>query len=517
MAAWKQLDVRKLFILSHRWMGIAGGLLFVAWFISGIVFIYWTMPVFGNEERLRHSPPIDLSTARVEPMDAARNANIKPNRLRVGMYYDGRPIYRFQGNSIFYADTGELVGGRNPDQALTLVRQLEPSHADSVRYDQLLESVDLWTAGGPLTQLPLDKIKVGDPADTHYYISQKTGEPVMKTDRQSRFWGFLGPVLHQWYFTPLRRNAKLWDRLILWPSITGSLLCLSGLMAGVWQYSIRARYRKQGQPAHSPYSNWLWWHHYAGLIFGLVSLTWIFSGGLAFNSYGIGSNTNPTDQQRQAATGGPTKFHQVTLHNLRAAAETIRASFAPKELDILQFRGDLYVLAADGPADRPLIGLTERERKPSSTQYEMVWLAHPERGTFPKFDDGIMMDIAHEAMPNTPIEDVAWLNQYDNYYRSRLGAQPLPVLRVRYADAEKTWLYLDPHRGTIAWREQRPSRVRRWLYNGLHKFDLPYIYEYRPLWEVTIILLSVGGLVLSGTILIPGFRRLSRHIARLAR
>ena len=55
-----------------------------------------------------------------------------------------------------------------------------------------------------------------EPQDTVYYVSQKTGEPVMKTDRWSRVWGFLGPVLHQWYFTSLRRNDPLWDKLVLW-------------------------------------------------------------------------------------------------------------------------------------------------------------------------------------------------------------------------------------------------------------------------------------------------------------
>src|ERR1051325_5888724 len=98
--------MRKFLIVLHRWMGIVGGLLFITWFLSGIVFMYWTMPSFSNTDRLAHLRPLDLSTARVEPMDAARTAKIKPTRLRVGMYYDGRPVYRFQ-NATVYADTGD--------------------------------------------------------------------------------------------------------------------------------------------------------------------------------------------------------------------------------------------------------------------------------------------------------------------------------------------------------------------------------------------------------------------------
>ena len=331
--------MRKLLIIVHRWMGVVGGLLFVSWFISGIVFMYWTMPAFSDRERLSHLSPIDLSTARVGPMDAARHAGIKPTRLRIGTYYDGRPVYRFQNNSIVYADTGEMVAGRGVDQAMEFVRTLEPAHAATVRYGGLLEDIDLWTAGGPSNQIPLHKIALGDPGDTYYYISQKTGEPVMKTDRESRFWGFLGPVLHQWYFTSLRRNNDLWEKVVLWASILGSLMCLTGLIAGVWMYSM-----KRG----SPYSGWVWWHHYAGLLFGFVTLTWIFSGGLAFNSYNIGSSTNPTPQQRDAATGGPLHLDHVTLDDLRKSLAAIVPAFTPKEADVLQFRGDLYLFAADG-------------------------------------------------------------------------------------------------------------------------------------------------------------------------
>jgi len=31
--------MRKFLIVLHRWMGIVGGLLFVTWFLSGIIFM----------------------------------------------------------------------------------------------------------------------------------------------------------------------------------------------------------------------------------------------------------------------------------------------------------------------------------------------------------------------------------------------------------------------------------------------------------------------------------------------
>jgi hypothetical protein len=64
-------DWRRVIVYTHRWLGIAGSLLFVAWFLSGIVMMYARMPELTSQERLARLPPLDLSTARVSPADIA--------------------------------------------------------------------------------------------------------------------------------------------------------------------------------------------------------------------------------------------------------------------------------------------------------------------------------------------------------------------------------------------------------------------------------------------------------------
>ncbi len=507
---------RKLLILSHRWTAIAIGLLFVPWILSGIVLTFRAMPTFTSAERLSHLAPLDLSTARVEPIDAAQNLKIKPTSLRIGMYYDGRPVYRFQGNSIAYADTGEAVSGRDANQAVDFVRQLQPKHATAVRYESLLEEPDVWTAGNRRAAVPLHKIAVGDSESTYYYISPETGEPVMKTDRWSRVWGYTGEVIHLWYFTVLRKNGTVRDWLVKWGSFAGNLVCLSGLIAGIWQFSASRRFRRKGQASFSPYSTWLLWHHYAGLIFGVAACTWIFSGALEESWY-RGPSIEPTAEQRAMTTGGPIKFEQVKVENLRKGIEAIAPSFRPKEADVFQFRGEPYLVATHGPSERALIGSTERDWSWKPPEYQMVWLNRPEAGTFTRFDDRDILDIAHEAMPGIAIKEAVWMNEYDNYYRTRFGSQPLPALRVKYDDPASTWLYIDPQRGSIALRVQQHNRQRRWLYNGLHKLDFPYIYDRPVLWATSIVVLSLGCLLLSVTTILPMFRRLRRHAERLVR
>src|SRR5437762_10301813 len=90
----KLLDWRKVLIYSHRWMGIAFGLLFVSWFVSGIAFMYWGMPNMTAKERLDHQKPVDLSKARLSPKEIADIQNLLAGPFRIEMFGD-RPVYRF--------------------------------------------------------------------------------------------------------------------------------------------------------------------------------------------------------------------------------------------------------------------------------------------------------------------------------------------------------------------------------------------------------------------------------------
>ena len=102
-----------------------------------------------------------------------------------------------------------------------------------------------------------------------------------------------------------------------------------------------------------------------------------------------------------------------------------------------------------------------------------------------------------------------------NSARRQDGMKPLPVLRVRYADPQQTWLYLDPERGVIAQRYERATRWSRWLYHGFHSLDFPFLYYKRPLWDLVVWLLSLGGIAISVTSALPAWRRLGRHVRGL--
>ena len=517
----KLLDWKTALIYLHRWTGIVLGLVFVAWFVSGVAMMYVGMPRLSATERLGHLKPLDLSTARVEPADAAKAIDAQGRQLRVEMFYDGRPMYRFDGGLKVYADTGDPVPGASAEEAIAFVKQWVPQYASSVRYDGYVTESDQWTLGERRGTMPLHRIALGDPAGTHYYISEVTGEPTMKTDRRSRVFGYVSAVLHWTYFTSFRRNQPLWIRSVAWSSTIGAVMTLTGLIVGIVRTRWTSYYRMRGGPSHSPYVGWMKWHHYAGLIFGIVTMTWAFSGAMSLDfPFPWMRTAPPTPAQRTAVSRTPFRLETITLANMRAALKQFDPSFTPKELDVLQFQGEPYFVGSRPPEqysyEREIGSNDERNQSTTRGEHLIVSARAPERGAFRKFDDNAMWTIAKAAMPGVPMRDAVWLTEYDSYYYDQYGNKPLPVLRVRYQDAAATWLYLEPSLGTMT-RQDRLGRWDRWLYHGLHSLDFPFLYRSRPLWDILLIVLSIGGLVLSATTLVPSWRRLVRHARRAAR
>jgi hypothetical protein len=467
--------------------------------------------------------PLDLSAVRVTPMEAAkRNGISSPGRLRIAMLQD-RPIYRFQSGrewTAVYADTGEPFSEMDAEHAGGLLRELVPEHAATMQYDEYLPDSDQWTLEGAVRELmPLHRIAIGDAAGTHYYVSAKTGDLAMKTDTGTRVRGYLSAVLHWIYFTPLRRHNELWSQSIIWGSLIGCVMCIGGIVIGIWRYGLSARFRQKHVPSHSPYAGLMKWHHYAGLLFGVFTFTWALSGALSLGPFDFLKAKPASKTEREAPTGGPVRLGPITVAGMQGAVAAIASSFTPKELDFLQFRGEQYFIAYHPPAlseaDQWVhTSLSDFSSLQLNRDHLIVSAVTPEDGTFQRFSDESMFELAKAAMPGVSIQDAAWLNEYDAYYYNQNGTRPRPVLRVRYNDAEKTWLYLNPQHGQVT-RMQRRSRINRWLYKGLHDLDFPFLYYRRPSWDIVIVGLSIGGIVLSVTTLIPSLRRLRRHARRL--
>ena len=547
----KLLDWRKLLIYSHRWLGIGITVMFLVWTLSGVVLMYYGHPQITSGERLLRLEPIDFSTATVTPAEAAAKAGIKPYRVRLSMY-DGRPVYRLTrvsiGNwSTVYADTGEVLPRMSRDQALKWMKHFAPEYASTMTYDAYLQSPDEYTRIPTLAgYVPLHRIAMNDPAGTEYYISEKSSDIIQKTDRTGRILAISGYILHNLFFF---RQRTWWTPLLDFIAWTAMLMVFTGIVVGIWRVALKPRFRHKGVPSYTPYSGWMKWHHYAGLIFGLLSISWILSGMIPISTFPIPGWTevskrvesngegfimgNPTVSPRstmtkdmaRAITGGPLDLQSLHLEDVRNAVGKIQEKFAPKEVELIQFRGEPYFLAYQPPATKEEAehwttnNAINSVNLPQDNSHVFVSISHPERGVMTSFGKEVMEQVSREAMPNVPVIDSAWLTDYDDYYHQtttsfELGrhkpAYVLPVLRVRYNDENQTWLYFTPSLAQMV-KFDKLDRANRWVYYGLHVMDWPGLFNRRPLWDIVTIALLAGLAAISITTLLPAYRRLKRH------
>jgi hypothetical protein len=106
------------------------------------------------------------------------------------------------------------------------------------------------------------------------------------------------------------------------------------------------------------------------------------------------------------------------------------------------------------------------------------------------------------------------LAQYDLYYLDRNRERPLPVILAQLTDGDKARYYIDPKTARVVGSYSSRNWVNRWLYTGLHSLNFPWLYNYRPLWDIVVITLMLGGTALCVTSLVLAWRALGRTLNR---
>lgn len=472
--------LRRSLILVHRCLGIALCLLFVVWFVSGIAMVYvGGMPRLTPQVRLARMPPLDLARVRLTPSDAASHAELRqsPGRAVLLTVLD-RPAYRFPGArpATVFADTGDLLGEIGEAESLRIAGRFMGLPISSLRHVRVLDTADQWTIA-ERGRMPLHKIEVADSARTELYVSEELGEVAMQTTRGGRALAWAAAIPHWFYITPLRENDALWALVVVWTSGLGIVSALVGLVLGITQLRVK-------------YAGWMRWHYVTGVVFGVFTLTWVLSGFLSMEPIEWFSRGNRGRRIPQALTGGPLELDRFPAIDARAW-ERVFGGGRVKEIELRRIQDEPYYYVR-GPEPGPLLVAV-----------------NPLRIRREPFSVESIVERAKNGYPGAPVADAQLLSDYDAYYYDRDREAPLPVVRVKFGDADGTWVYVDGMSQFLT-RFTRRRRVERWLYHGFHSLDFPFLYFNRPLWDVVVIVLCGGGAGLSAIGVVIGFKRLRR-------
>ncbi|MCJ2090215.1 PepSY domain-containing protein [Methylobacterium sp. E-005] len=473
---------RRWLILFHRWSGIAAGLFFALWILSGLVMLYVPFPTLTEAERLARLAPIAWDDVAVAPEDALRTGGLRGVPAAFGLdMQGGEPVYRITGHdgarATVSARTGARLGPLTPADALRLAGEGAPdARVESVARDQ-------WTVTARYDPLrPFLKVALGDVSGTELYVSQVTGEIALDTTRSERAWNWVGAVAHWIYLTPLRARPELWRAVLLWLSGLAALGALSGGTIGIWRLRVRRRY---AGGTVTPYRGLTRWHHLLGLAGGLGLSSFIVSGWISMNPNSWFTSVSPPAELRAAYAGTPP--------TLGLDPQRLR-DFAGPETRALRFAaiGGRWWIVAEAPGGPRTIGTD------GATVLDARLIAAAAAGGF----------------AGGPLRSIRLLTAYDAYwYPHGADPRPLPVMRLRFGDAAATWLHIDPRDGTLLQRLDRSGRINRWLFDAAHRLDLPGLTGNRSLHDAAqwILNLLAAGIALTG--IAAGWRRLRRTLS----
>lgn len=454
-------------VLTHRYVGIAVGLLMAVWCLSGVVMMYVPYPRLTEEQRVGGLQPIEwngccvFGGARAEPAEAAAAGqpriadDARVSAFQLEMLGD-RPVLRATlaegARRVVDLRTGTTIETvSNGDAALAASRFAQSTGVNGAPRATGVILRDQWTVGYNRGERPIHELAFDDAAGTVVYVSSTSGKVLQTTQKMQRFWNWLGSVPHWLYPTVLRQNVPLWTQVVVWSSVIGVFLTVTGIYLGIKEL------RRRNGKLSSPHRGIMYWHHVPGLIFGSLVLTWTLSGLFSMNPWGM-MEIQGVGEDMQRLTGEPPRWSEVRESISRLAivspSEVVSLSSAP-------FNGKLYVVASARDGRRRRLDASGLEAPLTKADIDAAVAR-----LFPA--------AASAAAASASGERPEWsmLTTQDAYhYSTTHQAAMLPVVRIIATGEGGVRHYLDPVSGRLVNKVDPGGRAFRWWHSGLHTFD----------------------------------------------
>lgn len=460
----------------HRVLGVGIGLLVMLWFGSGAVLLFVPYPSLTEAERFRWLEPLQLEYCCV-PLESVWS-QVGPSqgveRVRLLMAA-GRPVYviHFLDGTLtsLWADRGEPMSGITHSDALRIAQQGVSREGESAA--EALQD-DQWTVQQRFDPYrPLWKVPLHDADGREVYVSSKTGEVVMETTVFERRWNTVGAVIHWLYVPVLRRHWAAWDQTVWWLAAAGVVTAATGFVLGLQHLH---HWRRQGHS--SPFSGIKRWHHLFGVAIGSVVCTWLLSGMFSMDHGRWFSIPEPTVDQRQRFMGGTLVPEDIAVP-LRDAMRQAQIGDAVKEILITKVGGVSYYVFRSDP------------------EQQVVMSAVTAHAPFLEFGLQALRQAAKAVFPTHEIKRSEITHGDMYYYSTTHNPRPLPGLRVVLDNPTQTWLHIDMKTGQLMELMDHSRRVYRWLFRGLHSWDIPFLLEHDRQRKILLLVFCAAGFLFS--------------------
>jgi hypothetical protein len=247
----------------------------------------------------------------------------------------------------------------------------------------------------------------------------------------------------------------------------------------------RLRRNRQGRLS-TPFRGWWYWHHIAGLVFGVLVLTWVFSGLLTMNPWGWLEGGRASASLRRELTG---VARADGLRDFLRIAPSVLQDGEFRQLRAAPWGEKLRIVAERADGSRVLLDAS----------------GHP--GTLDEAEVRAAL-----ARLDVPVASLQLIESGDAYYYGHKQPVALPVWRAVLDDADRTRIYINPADASVRVVDATARRARWWR-NGLHRLDFTGL-RWRPVWDIVTLLLLAGVTVVCITGSWMAIQRVRRDLSR---
>ena len=477
---------KKIMLSLHRITGTIIALFFAMWFLTGLVLLYHSYPRLSDSDIHGHQETLSDSLPDVEKLTSSFGDSLKGLTIREFQAQTLADISLADTTITLCADSASTLKPVTFHTAMQVARQWV--NAPVGRVDTLYERAQWILYSRYEDNLPIYRFFFNDHEQHQLYMDKQTAEVLQLTNRDSRFWAWVGAIPHKLYFPLIRKDADVWK----WTITIGGLFCLlaaiSGMYVGIDALLHRYRTKKRWE---SPYKKWTYkWHHLLGLVFGIFIIAWGLSGMMAMQRI-------------------------------------------PKWL--VPMEGDYFFRESKMWNNRNMLPLADYNldyRKLKATYPDLKQVTWTRIGSIPVYrivngNEEICINAADTTIAelNIPIADVeravrkmhgdsvlftvTTMNSYDEYYLSRDHSLQLPVYKVDIHNTDKTTYYINPKNGETKYFTSN-KRVKKWVFSGIHYLNIKWFVEHPLCWTIIIWLLCLGGAFVSLTGALLGIKYLKR-------